>query len=721
MKKRLTILLLSIVFVLTLVGCKINTNDNNLYNNNQTNTTDSGANSTGITSDTVETTNAKDATGEAKEITNTFTITSENSPNGFSESNGIYTINTAGTYVITGLLNEGSIVVNALETDAVEIDLNGVSIKSTTTAPINVISADEVKIKVLENTYNEITDSRSSSITSEEASAIYSACDLKLVGKGNLVVYGNYNNGIQSKDDLKIKNVTLNVQALNNALKGNDSLEIESGNIIAVSTMGNGLKTENSDISSKGNQRGIISILGGILDIYSKEDGIDASYDVDIKDDGDDTTDLPIVNIYTDKYSQYQSSSVTDTSVLYLRIPSSYYSTNYRYSAYFYNNDGTYEWVNLSYYQSLTQQSGGQKNYTYYYYKLNMPQTSYKNVSFFRFNMTQSDNSLETYNAYSGGATINTSKNVFAITNISSNTITGDWTTYPTTTSSTESTSSSKGIKANNEVNIEAGNVIIKSTDDGIHANYGETLENGSTGLGNVNISGGSIYITSGDDGIHADNTLNINGGYVNVLNSYEGLEANQINISGGESYVYATDDGVNASKSLSTTPLITVSGGLLDVTVGSGDTDGIDSNGNYTQTGGTVITRCAATDNSGIMASIDLDGTFKMTGGTLITAGPSGVSTSNVNYVRFGSASSGMGMGGRPGFGSMGQSQSSSSTVTFTSGTYSVSNTNISFTLNQSYNNLLIISDELKTGQSYTLSGGTEKTWTQSSQAVQG
>ena len=438
MKKRLIILLLSMVFVLTLVGCKISTNDNNLYGN-QTNTTDSGANSTGITADNVETTNAKDATTEVVQITNTFVMTSEDSPSGFSESNGVYTINTAGTYVVTGLLSEGSIVVNAQDTDSVEIDLNGVSIKSTTTAPINVINADEVKIKVLENTYNEITDSRSSSIISEEASAIYSACDLKLVGKGNLVVYGNYNNGIQSKDDLKIKNVTLNVQALNNALKGNDSLEIESGNIIAVSTSGNGLKTENSDVSSKGNQRGTISILGGIVDIYSKEDGIDASYDVSIKDDGDDTTDLPIVNIYTDKYSQYQSSSATDTSILYVRVPSSYYSTNYRYAAYFYNNDGTYEWVNLSYYQTLTQQSGGQKTYTYYYYKLNMPSTSYKNVSFFRFNMTQSDNSLETYNAYSGGATINTSKNVYAITNISSSTITGDWTTYPTTTSSTQS------------------------------------------------------------------------------------------------------------------------------------------------------------------------------------------------------------------------------------------------------------------------------------------
>lgn len=720
MKKRLIILLLSMVFVITLVGCKLQTNDNLVYGN-QTNTTDSGANSTGITTDNVETTNAKDATSEQVEITNTFSITSEDSPSGFSVSNGIYTINTSGTYVVTGLLSEGSIVVNAQDADTVEIDLNGVSIKSTTTAPINVINADEVKIKVLENTYNVITDSRSSSITSEEASAIYSTCDLKLVGKGNLVVYGNYNNGIQSKDDLKIKNVTLNVQATNNALKGNDSLEIESGNIIAVSTAGNGLKTENSDISSKGNQRGIISILGGIIDIYSKEDGIDASYDVEIKDDGDDTTDLPIVNIYTDKYSSYQSSSVTDTSVLYLRIPSSYYSTNYRYSAYFYNNDGTYEWVNLTYYQTLTQSSGGQKNYTYYYYKLNMPTTSYKNVSFFRFNMTQSDNSLDTYNAYSGGATINTSKNVFAITNISSTTMTGDWTTYSTTTSSTQTTSSAKGIKANNNVNIEAGNILIKASDDGIHVNYGEVLENGSTGLGNVNISGGNIYITSGDDGIHADNTLNINGGYVNILTSYEGLEANQINISGGESYVYATDDGVNASKSISTTPAITVSGGLLDVTVGSGDTDGIDSNGNYTQTGGVVIARCAATDNSGNMASVDLDGTFKMTGGTLIAAGPSGVSTSNVNYVRFGSQASGMGMGGRPGFGSMGQSSSTSSTVTFSAGTYSVSNTNISFTLNQSYTNLLIISDELVIGQSYTLSGGTEKTWTQSSQAVQG
>ena len=190
MKKRLIILLLSMVFVLTLVGCKISTNDNNLYGN-QTNTTDSGSNSTGITTDYVETTNAKDATTEVVQITNSFEMTSEDSPSGVTESNGVYTINTAGTYVVTGLLSEGSIVVNAQDTDSVEIDLNGVSIKSTTTAPINVINADEVKIKVLENTYNEITDSRSSSIISEEASAIYSACDLKLVGKGNLVVYGN--------------------------------------------------------------------------------------------------------------------------------------------------------------------------------------------------------------------------------------------------------------------------------------------------------------------------------------------------------------------------------------------------------------------------------------------------------------------------------------------------------------------------------------------------
>lgn len=97
------------------------------------------------------------------------------------------------------------------------------------------------------------------------------------------------------------------------------------------------------------------------------------------------------------------------------------------------------------------------------------------------------------------------------------------------------------------------------------------------------------------------------------------------LRISGGSTYIYATDDGVNAGSGKASTPNITVSGGLLDVTVpSSGDTDGIDSNGTYTQSGGVVIVKGPGRANSQTMgaAAIDTDSTVKITSGTLIVFG---------------------------------------------------------------------------------------------------
>ena len=197
-----------------------------------------------------------------------------------------------------------------------------------------------------------------------------------------------------------------------------------------------------------------------------------------------------------------------------------------------------------------------------------------------------------------------------------------------TKATSVKASDSAKGIKACNEVNISGGTISLETYDDGIHGNATSddaqiVFENGENAPGNVTISGGILTVSATDDGVHADGTLTISGeADITVTKAYEGLEGHIINISGGKAVVSANDDGVNAtsSGSWSSDGEINISGGYLDVTVpGSGDVDGIDSNGSYTQTGGVVVVRGPA--NGGAW-SLDTDGDVNLNGGTLIVVG---------------------------------------------------------------------------------------------------
>ena len=213
-----------------------------------------------------------------------------------------------------------------------------------------------------------------------------------------------------------------------------------------------------------------------------------------------------------------------------------------------------------------------------------------------------------------------------------------------TSTDDSDTTVSTKGIKAGNALLIQQGTFVIDSADDAIHSNY------------SVTIDGGSFQLSSGDDGIHAEAYLNINGGTTTIAESYEGLEAAQIHISGGTTQVSSSDDGLNATggssfelvdgllvlKDISSSDTeqtfggrggmfevedncdITISGGNLTVTTSNGD--GIDSNGSLNVSGGTVLVFGSSSGGEG---ALDYTGSSSISGGTLVALGSSGMAQS--------------------------------------------------------------------------------------------
>lgn len=603
---------------------------------NSTSTTTASSGETtitsGITKEDTDVTHADDAENYRVSITGDFTVTSDTS-DGVTQSGSVYTITKAGEYTVAGLLSEGQLIVDAGDEDEVTIVLNGTSITCSSGSPIYVKNASEVKIKSEENSFNEVIDNRTEATedSSDDAgnAAIYATCDLKLVGKGALVVTANYNNGIQSKDDLSIKNVIVKVTAVNNAIKGNDAVDIESGNIIAISAKGDGIKTSNSSISNKGNQKGIVTITGGNIDVYAACDGIYAAYGVDISGDGN-------LNIYTDTYSEYSEEVTSPGS-------SSGTSTSRNSSANKTASVNTVSYVAAS--DTIANAPGGSGGNKAGGDRLGMP---------------------------------------------------GD---FNESGNSSGQSYSTKGIKAESEINISGFTINISSTDDCIHANSDSgVLETGEDGKGTIVINGGSITISSGDDGMHADKQLDVNDGYINIVTSYEGLEAITINLNGGKIYVYATDDGINAcTGDGKTSPIVNVTAGYIDITTASGDTDGIDSNGNYVQTGGFVLVK-GGSSSGNVSGSIDVDGTVTITGGTCVALG--GICETPVNSVNAYVLSS----------------------VSFSSGSYSLKDASgnevISFTVDGSFSNGWICSDTLTTGTSYTLYRGSDSVadWTQES-----
>ncbi len=192
------------------------------------------------------------------------------------------TVLSSGVYVFSGNSSDGQIFVNSSDNGTVRLVLNGLNLTSEASAPIYITSAEKCIITLAQGSENILTDSANYIFdegSDEPNAAVFSKDDLTVNGSGKLTVNANYNNGIRSKDGLKITGGNITVNAANNAVKGKDFIGINGGNL-TLTAKGNGIVSDNAEDASLG----YIVISGGIINVTSDGDGIQAEKYVLISD-----------------------------------------------------------------------------------------------------------------------------------------------------------------------------------------------------------------------------------------------------------------------------------------------------------------------------------------------------------------------------------------------------------------------------------------------------
>lgn len=260
-------------------------------------------------------------------------------------------------------------------------------------------------------------------------------------------------------------------------------------------------------------------------------------------------------------------------------------------------------------------------------------------------------------------------------------------------------TSASHGLSGKDSVRIANGTYTIVSGKDGIHA---QNKDDSSSGF--VYLAGGTYTISAGDDGIHAASNVTISEGKIDITQSYEGIEGLSIDIAGGEISVLASDDGINAAGGNDSSSsegfqggddqfastegaYIQISGGVLHVNASG---DGIDSNGDITVSGGETYVSGPTNDGNG---SLDYNGSAQITGGIFAASGSSGMaqnfdssSTQGVIMVN---------VDGQEGNTAISLLDSSSTEL-------------LSWTAEKQYSSIIISTQEIQQGETYTITAGT-------------
>lgn len=466
---------------------------------------------------------------------------------GATVSGSTVTITAAGTYVLSGILEDGQIIVAVTKNDTVHLVLHGVEISCSTSAAIDSQKAKKTIVTLAEGTTNILSDGGSytypDASTDEPDACLFAKDDLTINGKGSLQVTGNYQSGIGTKDNLVITGGTIKVTAVKDALRGRDSVAI-CGGTFDLKADNDGIKSNNDEDTAKG----WISLDGGTFTITAGCDGV-------------------------------QAETVLQVSAGDFTIATGGGSANASTDA-----DGNAE-------PSWGQWGGGQGGPGG-----DMPNgaggqdgaiPSRPDGQGTRGEATTGTQMAmyftETAATTAEGNTSDSAKGIKAGTGLY---ITGG---------SFSIDSSDDSIHCNGVVTIAGGELTLSSGDDGVHADAALTIDDGTIDIAkcyegleglSVTVNGGNITLTARDDGVNAaggNDSSSVNGRP--GQNDFSANGDIFIRITGGTLVVDASGDGLDSNGALY------ITGGTVTVNGPTSSADGaLDYDGTCEVTGGILV-----------------------------------------------------------------------------------------------------------------------------------
>lgn len=513
MKKCLSIVLALLLVLSLLAGCGDNStsgnnnqNGNNNSNNDGTVTFggDENSNSNPIDVDFSQTDedmftdrDSKTEFDASKAVTiklNGATATA--SSNSVKISGSTVTITEEATYVISGTLSDGMIVVDAPETAKLQLVFNGISITKTTSAALYIIEADKVLVTLADGTENTLANGGTFTAIDDNNvdGAVYSKQDLTFNGTGSLTVTSPAGHGIVCKDDLVFTGGTYTVNSASHGLDANDSVRIANASF-EIDAGKDVIHCENTDDTSKG----FIYISSGTVNGEAEGDGIAAGAYLQIEGGSFDL----LVGGGAENGSKASSGN---------------------YGGFMGGGHGG------------MRPGGNQSSTTTTTDTVSMKGLKAANsilISGGTFKLDSADDSIHsdisvtinggTFEIASGDDAVHAEE------------------TLTVTAGNFNITESYEGLEALN-IKIMGGDIMLVASDDGLNA-AGSTDSSGTTGgrdgmfgegiggmgggmssgNGSIVISGGNLYINSSGDGLDANGTLEITGGYTVVVGPTQG------------------------------------------------------------------------------------------------------------------------------------------------------------------------------------------------------